>query len=250
MEPQNCYNLIHIGLLIRFLRTISANGKTGTIKLGLKQLEENLKIAGFQVSVAGLINLDPMKEIRKDLDLLQENDPIGEKISDSIKGSMSHIENIVYSEALTKEIFPIPQRRYNGDYLLYEPWELLNSGAFIKLSDIAQFDFISACRCLIFGESTACAFHILRTTEETLKQYYYRFIKAGRTPKPMWAQMVVALKNKKTKKPDENLLSSLDMIRVSYRNPTQHPEAIYDINEAQDLLGLCIDVLNKMTLVL
>jgi hypothetical protein len=36
------------------------------------------------------------------------------------------------------------------------------------------------------------------------------------------------------------------MIRTNYRNPTQHPEAIYTIDTAQDLFGVCIDVLGKM----
>jgi len=38
----------------------------------------------------------------------------------------------------------------------------------------------------------------------------------------------------------------LDNIRRSFRNPTQHPDKIYDIQEVQDLFGLCIDAINRM----
>jgi len=39
----------------------------------------------------------------------------------------------------------------------------------------------------------------------------------------------------------------LDHIRRSFRNPTQHPDKIYDIQEAQDLFGLCVDAVNRMS---
>ena len=46
--------------------------------------------------------------------------------------------------------------------------------------------------------------------------------------------------------PSDELLENLDLIRRSFRNPTAHPEKSYDIDEAQDLFGLCIDVVNRM----
>ena len=62
----------------------------------------------------------------------------------------------------------------------------------------------------------------------------------------MWGPMTDELRAKKTNKPDETTLSALDVVRISYRNPTQHPQVKYDIESAQDLLGVCIDLLNKM----
>jgi hypothetical protein len=46
------------------------------------------------------------------------------------------------------------------------------------------------------------------------------------------------------------LLDNLDNIRHSFRNPTQHPDKIYDIQEVQDLFGLCIDAVNRMVKIL
>ena len=43
-----------------------------------------------------------------------------------------------------------------------------------------------------------------------------------------------------------SLLAQLDHIRASFRNPTQHPDAVYDIDEAQDLAFLSIDVLARL----
>jgi hypothetical protein len=44
----------------------------------------------------------------------------------------------------------------------------------------------------------------------------------------------------------EALLAQLDYIRRQFRNPTQHPEKVYDIEETQDLWGLCTDVITRM----
>ncbi len=57
--------------------------------------------------------------------------------------------------------------------------------------------------------------------------------------------MVEGLKKRRSSPPVE-LLNNLDNIRTSFRNPTQHPDKVYDIQEAQDLFGLSIDVVNRM----
>lgn len=62
----------------------------------------------------------------------------------------------------------------------------------------------------------------------------------------MWGPIVQDLRNKTKTRKHIALNNHLDNIRVSFRNPTQHPEALYDIHEVQDLLSVCIDVNNRM----
>jgi hypothetical protein len=50
---------------------------------------------------------------------------------------------------------------------------------------------------------------------------------------------------KRSDAPPRSLLDGLDNIRHNFRNPTQHPEAIYDIQEAQDLLSLSLDAVGR-----
>ena len=64
----------------------------------------------------------------------------------------------------------------------------------------------------------------------------------------MWGPMTSELRAKKSNKPSDTILNSLDLVRTSYRNPTQHPESKYDIESAQDLFGVCIDLINKMAI--
>jgi len=60
----------------------------------------------------------------------------------------------------------------------------------------------------------------------------------------MWGNMIIGLNKRRDRK--VGLLKRLEYIKDSFRNPTSHPEATYNIEGAQDLLGLCIDVINSM----
>jgi hypothetical protein len=53
---------------------------------------------------------------------------------------------------------------------------------------------------------------------------------------------------KKTRKPKPNkiLLDHLDNIRSNFRNPTDHPEMTYGIDEVQDLFSIVTDSLNRI----
>ena len=46
------------------------------------------------------------------------------------------------------------------------------------------------------------------------------------------------------KKINKNIISRAIYIKDNYRNPTQHPEKIYEIEESQDLLNICIEFIN------
>jgi hypothetical protein len=46
--------------------------------------------------------------------------------------------------------------------------------------------------------------------------------------------------------PKRIIVDHLKNIGQNFRNPTQHPDMIYDIDEVQNLLALCLDVVNRM----
>lgn len=248
MKIRNTYGLIYIGLQIRLLRHTEEGDEVKFVLDNIKELEDELERSELLVSLNALQSLNTIRNTINELKKRKQTELINKEESETISEEMRAIEKIVFSEATTKKIYVIPQRRYNEKYLLDSPDKLLKPGVFEKFTDIGQFDFSSACRCLSFGEGTACAFHILRATEDTLKSMYFHFKKTNRLEKPMWGPMTTELRNKRDPKPSVTILDTLDVIRNSYRNPTQHPQVIYDIDSAQDLFGLCIDILNKMTM--
>lgn len=217
-----------------------------SIKKAFEQLKKQLEIAGLEVSLSAFGHINEFVNVKEQIIKLKDDENLTSELCTKMKAQVHALEQVIFSESMIKKIYFVPERRYNGEYLLNQPENLLKDRIFGKLSDTAKFDFASACRCLSFGEATACAFHILRATEDTLKNYYFKYKKTGRLAKPMWGPMTTELRNKNGKKPSDTILSSLDVVRTSYRNPTQHPEAIYDIDSVQDLFGVCIDLINKM----
>lgn len=244
MQAQSSYKLIHIGLLIRLLRNLTLTNPASFAIQYIDQLTEDLDSIGFKVSLAGM---NKIREFRKDLDEMEEGQRLG-VFSRKINEEFATVERLVFAEASTKSVYTFPERRYNEDILLERPEKLLKGKAFSKLSDIAQSDIKAASRCILFGEATAAAFHMLRATEDTLRQYYFKHKKRNRLPNPMWGPMTIELRAKTRNKPPAIILDSLDLVRKSYRNPTQHPDAVYDIESAQDLMGLCLDLIGKMSL--
>lgn len=243
MKKNSTYEYILIGLAVRLLRHCEVDPPKEFLINHIEILIGQLEKANFNVSLAGIFKIREIKE------QLEEDSITNVPDKDTLKylsDEMKLVERVIYSEARTKNVYTLPERRYNTDSLLNNPQNLLKSGTFDKLSDIAKFDIKSGSRCILFGEATASAFHTLRATEDTLKQYYYHHKKQKRLKKPMWGPMTAELKSKTRNKPPQIILDSLDLVRVSYRNPTQHPDATYDIDGAQDLFGVCVDLINKM----
>lgn len=245
MIVQNCYYYILIGLELRILVHANSRKTKESTEESIATLLSTLELCGFDVSLSGF-NSTIFEEMQEDISELDEKSLLGVELAERVNDQFDVIEKIVFAEANSKKVYVLPNRRFNTKFLLSNPEKLIKDGMFNKLSDIAQNDIASSCKCLLFGVATASAFHILRATEAVLKDYYFIHRKQKRLKKPMWGPMVDQLRAKKRKRLPETILDSLDSIRKGYRNPTQHPEAIYDIDKAQDLFGVCLDAIGKM----
>lgn len=158
---------------------------------------------------------------------------------------MKTLEHTFAAEAGGRSAFVVTEKRIDVEKLLSDVSGLLIPAVFDSMPEIAKYDFTEAGKCIAFDRPTAAAFHLLRATESVLREFYCSIVKQNRVRVLLWKPMVEHLK-KRRKKPPEELLNHLDHIRNSFRNPTQHPEKIYDIQEVQDLFSLCIDVVNRM----
>lgn len=245
MQAQNAYRYVLIGLNIRLLRNVNEHASARFVLDANEALKKCLEPGGFIVSLSSMSGTFYARMI-SNVNALSATDNLTKALAAEVTSQAASLETVVYAEALTKKIYVLPQRRFNADYLLSSTEKLLKEGSFQKLSGVAQTDLASAGRCLLFGEGTAAAFHIIRSTESVLKSYYLHHKKQNRLKNPMWAGMLDQLKAKTKNRPSETLLKSLDLIRSAYRNPTQHPELTYEIDAAQDLFGVCLDVIGKM----
>lgn len=170
------------------------------------------------------------------------------KLSTDEAIELANITNDVIStlvaEARGNVAFIVTDKRIDVNKLLSDVPALMAPNIFESLPDIAAYDFIEAGKCIAFERATAAAFHLVRGTEAVLRHFYCSVVKRSRV-ELLWKQVVDHLRSRQ-KPPPKPLLDNLDNIRHSFRNPTQHPDKIYDIQEVQDLFGLCIDVINRM----
>ncbi len=137
-------------------------------------------------------------------------------------------------------------KRLDSDKIMGDIASLFSPNTYENFPDIAKYDFEEAGKCIAFDRPTAAAFHTLRGTEANLRYYYKSMVRQNRIKSEMWGPIVQDLRKRNKTKVHSTLNNHLDNIRLSFRNPTQHPEAIYDINEVQDLLSVCIDANNRM----
>ena len=204
----------------------------------LQLLEES----GLPVTVRAAYELAGLREE------LAESAPDAELAADEarrLNEAMRYLEKTLFAEALGNIAFIVVDKRIDVNKLLHDVRALMAPGVFDSLPDIAQYDLMEAGKCIAFERPTASAFHLLRGTESMLKYFYCSIVKRNRGDL-MWGSMVKSLRERKKKPPPKTLLDNLDNMRLSFRNPTQHPEKVYDIHEVQDLFALCVDVLNRM----
>lgn len=186
-----------------------------------------------------------LREIYQRAKKMPKDAKVDSKLASEITTVINRVDTTLDAELRLRDAFIVTPKRFDLKHLLDKPSELFGKGVFSLLPVICRFDLTNACRAIAFSLPTAAAFHLMRATEGTLRLYYCTIVKRGRVASLMWANMITHLR-KRRDAPKKSILDHLDNIRVNFRNPTQHPEARYDIDEVQDLLAVSIDVISRM----
>lgn len=188
---------------------------------------------------------DALYQIFEDSRLLPQDAIVDKVLSTKIATEINKLNVTLDAELRLRYAWVLTQKRVSFENLLKSPNMLFAAKVFEHLPEISRFDFAEACRCIAFDLPTAAAFHLMRGTEGVLRFYYLARVKRNRIKRLMWGDMITNLRQRRDP-PPKALMDNLDNIRINFRNPTQHPEARYDMDEAQDLLFLSIDVVNRM----
>lgn len=171
---------------------------------------------------------------------------VGQEQADQIKKIIEKIDPSLDAELQLKAAYILVKKRYPLETLLDNPLTLLSKRAPTTLTKNSDLDFRLACRQIALSQATSAAFHLMRALEEQVRCLYYGFKKTKRLKTPMWSPMIQQLRSKRNPKPSNKLLDHLDGMRVHFRNPTQHPDVFYKIDEAQDLLNQTITAINMI----
>jgi len=247
MKPKTIFSYIWIGTCLRYLQDAQSgwsihkkNYVMDNINRFLETLEEN-ELHVTERACAELL------KIQEKLKSKTEDSKLSAEEAKNLNDIMDRVRDTFEAETQGFFAYVVTDKRMDVHKLLNNVGQLFKPNVFESLPEIARYDFKEAGLCIAFERPTAAAFHILRGTEDVLRIYYKRHIRPSR-PNLTWGQIITELRNKiRGKKPGPILVNNLDNIRNSFRNPTQHPNKIYDIQEAQDLFSLCIDVINRMS---
>lgn len=247
MRETDIYTYFAFGYNYNNLRTRSVGQHIkglGSVQETLEELFDNLDSLNLQVTRRAASDLrDIFQEILEMQD--EEAKLVDQALANRISDACEKFDATLDAELQLRTAFIVTPKRFDLTNLLETPGKLLGEETIVKLSSIAKFDFVSACRAVAFGLPTAAAFHLMRCVEATLRDYYCHIIKRSRVKGLMWGPMLIHLR-KRQDAPPKALLDHLDNIRINFRNPTQHPDARFELEEVQDLLSVSIDVLNRI----
>ena len=185
-------------------------------------------------------SINPNFETWKSSQILSEDD--AKKVNECAR----QIEKTINAESSTMMAFILESRKYDVEKLLYNVESLMHDGTFSKLTELAKIDVASAGKALAFDMPTASAFHILRASEDALREFYEKRVKRNRIDEPRnWGSITQHLKKISKPLPKE-LMDQLDHVRENFRNRTQHPDRNYSMDEAEALFAHCTDLISRL----
>jgi len=246
MESRSILDYFRFGTCLRFLQdappVVEIHGK-GNILMNIDRFLNHIR--NLTLPVTSRV-LKPLVSFKEKLSKIEENRTLTKDETMKLNELIFDIRKTLEAELEGIESFSITPKIIDVNKLIDDVPSLFAPDIFGALPEIARYDFTEAGKCIAFERPTATAFHILRGTEAFLKHFYLSFIKQKKIKELMWGPIVENLRIRPKTKKHETLYNNLDNIRHSYRNPTQHPEMIYDIHLVQDLWGLCIEAINRM----
>jgi hypothetical protein len=251
MEKKSIRGYFFFGTAVRYLQDAKDGYKvsgTGAILDNIDTCLNQLDELGLKVTKNAAWELI---QFRSELAAIEDKSSVlSKEQSNKLKRICYPLRSTLEAELLTLEAFVVTPKRLDIDKLLNDVGSLISPGVFSVLPEITQYDLMEAGKCIAFDRPTAAAFHLLRGTEAVLRHFYCTLLHKKPVSDLMWGNMVQELRNRQKTKKYTTLYNNLDNIRLSYRNPTQHPDAIYDIHEVQDLAPLCFEVITRMTKIL
>ncbi len=244
MLAKSIHEYYYFGTVLRYLQDVRTgfhiHGKGYAID-NLDIFFSRLKDLDLQVTSRASYKLRAFLEA---LRIIPNGQTFSEEQAAELRSLMRDIRLTLEAELRGLEAYVITPKRLDVKRLVSDVSSLMAPRIYDQLPTVAKYDFSEAGKCIAFERPTAAAFQILRGTESVLRNFYCSLVKRNRCDL-MWGPMVGALRKKRTLSP-EALLQNLDNIRRLFRNPTMHPEKIFDIQEVQDLFALCVDVVNRM----
>lgn len=163
----------------------------------------------------------------------------------TISSAAIRFETILGAEMQTLDTYHASQKAlYKTEDLIERAEIVLPEGIRSEVPDETINEIRHAGRCLAFELPTAMGFHIVRATEAVIREYYR--VVVGTVPKVKARNWGSYIKFLKAKGADGKIITVLEQIKNTYRNPIVHPEDVLEIEDAIILFGMAQGVIVSM----
>ena len=231
MQSVTLYRYWQFGTGFRYLQDAGVGHAIhgpNVIVSNLEALFKRLEELDLRVTIRAAADL---KKLLVELKATPADSKLDAAQAKKLNSTVRALRQTLEAELKGMHAYVVSPKRIEVERLVGEPASLFAPDVFSAMSDIARYDITEAAKCIAFERPTAAAFHLMRATEESLRNYYCHFVRRDRLDPMLWGPIVQALQNHRRAKAHDALNRNLDNIRVSFRNPTQHPDKVYDIHE-------------------
>jgi len=242
MDIRQLYDYYAFGYNYRILKTGYVGYKIDDATWSINSFQD--KIKSFDLTVTKYAIGKDLTDIYDKLKKLTGTDEMPDDMVKELSNFMQSVDKTLDAEMQLRDAYILTGKRLGLEKLTDKVEDLFGENVFSGLPDICQKDFDEAGKCIAFERHTAAAFHLLRATEGMLRVYYEHKVKRNRVKQLLWYNITQHLKGKRGV-PD-SLIAVLDSLREEFRNPTAHPEKIYNSDEVQTLFTHCIDVVSRL----
>ncbi len=245
MKPIALIKFIEFGGQLIFLRTSPENAPAhpnGGINDNIDRFIQFVKESEFEVTKNALYKLE---KIKKRLDDTPKDYILNKVDRVELFNIMEQLLFVIRAEGGLHYTFSISEKRIDINKLLFKVGSLFAKDVYDSLPFPIKGDFKEGGKCIAFELPTSAAFNILRGIEGLLRTLLKKIVPETDVSNLPWGPVIKSLRDLN----DSNLsvlLDNCDRIRDNYRNPTIHPEKVYNIEEAQDLFMMCIGVVNDI----
>lgn len=242
-----------LGARLHPLLNIDENGDRDDLWLALYMAQNSLRAALFseviplRTCVARGWQLD--EAISRLIQLIR--DPAQAHVDtfefDRVETAAKEFETVLQAELQVMSAY------YASQKALYSTPDLVDRAEIIfpkevrdKVSEDAINDVRQAGKCLAFDVPTAAGFHILRATEDIIREYYGLVV--GTLPAKKSRNWGVYIKGLRAHGADQKIVAALEQVKDMHRNPIMHPEVVLTTDEAISLFGIAQGIIVAMVL--
>jgi hypothetical protein len=159
----------------------------------------------------------------------------------SVTAAAQEFETVLRTELNNADTYFIdPKGTHKTSVLLTDASREIPDNILKEAPQIVE-DFKQAGRCLLFDNSTAVGFHLMRAIESVIYEYMKKLTGKDLPVKSRnWGAYIRVLK---ANNGEPKVIGMIEHIKDTYRNPILHPEVTLSPEEAQVLFGLAVSAI-------